>query len=118
MPQASTMGELRNLNVLAAAEQVADEIDRLLAGRRRLILRGQLRGSAGAISANIRAALVRPGLADRNRVLRIAKGEAEETIGHLRANLSAQRIDRAVFWRLRNRLLTIIKMLDSLIRSP
>ena len=112
------MGELRNLNVLAAAEQVAEEIDELLGERGRLILRAQLRGSAGAIAANIREAFVRRGIADRNRVLLIARGEAEETIGHLRANLSAKRIDGIVFWRLRNRLLTIVKMLNSLMRSP
>ena len=49
--------------------------------------------------------------------LRIARGEAEETIRHLRANLELKRIPTSVFWRLCNRLITILKMLTSLLNS-
>jgi four helix bundle protein len=50
-------------------------------------------------------------------MLAIARGEAEETISHLRLNVAAKRIAIADFWRLRNRLVTIVKMLNSLMRS-
>ncbi len=52
----------------------------------------------------------------RAQWLRVARGEADETIGHLRSNGVVKRIDKATFWRLRNRLITIIKMLNSLER--
>jgi len=45
------------------------------------------------------------------------RGEAEEAIRHLRANLELKRIRATVFWRLSNRLITIVKMLTSLLNS-
>jgi four helix bundle protein len=112
------MSDFRNLHVLAAAEAVASDILSLLDQRpRRLLMRGQLQGSAGGIPANIREAFGRATVADRNRMLAIARGEAEETISHLRLNVAAKRIAIADFWRLRNRLVAIVKMLNSLMRS-
>jgi hypothetical protein len=35
----------------------------------------------------------------------------------LRANLESKRIDQRTFWRLRNRLITIVKMLRALERA-
>jgi four helix bundle protein len=52
-------------------------------------------------------------LADRNSRLVIARGEAEETIKHLRANLNCERITPADYWPLHNRAVTIVKMLNS-----
>ena len=52
---------------------------------------------------------------DRNSALRVARGEAEETIGHLRGNYAAKRITRSVFFSLRNRLISIVKMIDGLL---
>ena len=108
----------RNLDVLSAAEQVVDEVNRLSDVRpRHLLFRAQLQASAQAVPANIREAFGRGSKADRDRILRIARGEAEETIGHLAANFSAKRIDTKAYWRLRNRLVTIVRMLNGLMRS-
>jgi hypothetical protein len=37
----------------------------------------------------------------------------EETIGHLRANFESERITQTALWGLRNRLITLVKMLTS-----
>jgi hypothetical protein len=50
---------------------------------------------------------------DRNTFYRYARGSAEETDEHLRANFADRRLPRASFWRLHNRLLLIVKMIDS-----
>lgn len=107
----------RDLAVLDAADQVADEINRLIDhSPRRLIHIAQLRDSAQSIGANISEGFGRGGPGDRSRALRIARGEAEEAIRHLRANFESERIPQATFWRLRNRLITIVKMLTSLLK--
>jgi four helix bundle protein len=112
------MSNHRDLAVLDAAERVADEINQLIddaARRRRLIHGTQLRDSAQSIGANISEGFGRGEGRERNRALRVARGEAEETIRHLRANLTSQRIAQPTFWRLSNRLITIVKMLTSLL---
>ena len=76
----------------------------------------QLRKAAQSISANISEGFGRGAGPERNHALRVARGEAEETIRHLRANFAANRIEQSVFWRFRNRLVTIIKMLTSLLK--
>ena len=106
----------RDLAVLDAADRVVDEINRLIdEAPRRLLYAAQLRDSAQSISANISEAFGRGTIGERNRSLRVARGEAEETIRHLRANLQSERISQAVFWHLRNRLVTIVKMLTALL---
>jgi len=52
---------------------------------------------------------------DRARPLEIAPGEAEETIRHLSANFGANRIDAKEYWSLRNVLVVIVRMLNSLL---
>jgi four helix bundle protein len=112
------MGNHRDLAVLDAADQVVDEVIRLIdESPRRLIFVAQLKDAAQSIGANIAEGFGRGKGGERNRALRVARGEAEETIRHLRANLESDRIDRTVFWRLRNRLITIVKMLTSLLNS-
>jgi four helix bundle protein len=113
----SRMDNHRHLAVLEAAEAVEDEINRLIDDRkRRLMHMHQLRKSAHAIGSNIREAFGRGPDGGRAQWLRVARGEADETIGHLGSNVVVKRIDKATFWRLRNRLITIIKMLNSLER--
>jgi len=74
----------RDLAVLDAADQVVDEINRLIdEAPRRLLYAAQLRDSAQSISANISEAFGRGTIGERNRSLRVARGEAEETIRHL-----------------------------------
>jgi four helix bundle protein len=108
----------RDLAVLDAADLVADEVNRLIdENPRRLIHVLQLRDSAQSIGANISEGFGRGTTGERNRALRTARGEAEETIRHLRANLELKRIRATVFWRLSNRLITIVKMLTSLLNS-
>jgi four helix bundle protein len=105
----------RDLAVLDAAEQVVADVVKLVdSKRRRLLFKAQLRDSAQSVTANIGEGFGRATRADRNRTLLIARGEAEETIRHLRTNFVAKRIDDAVYWRLHNRLVTIVKMLNSL----
>lgn len=106
----------RDLAVLDAADQVVDEINRLIdEAPRRLLYAAQLRDSAQSISANISEAFGRGTIGERNRSLRVARGEAEETIRHLRPNFESKRITDAPFWRIRNRLIAIVKMITSLL---
>ena len=109
----------RNLRVLAAAEEVVVEVVRLFdeprPRRRRLLFKAQTLGCAESVPRNIGEALGRQTIADRNRVLGIACGEAEETIRHLEANLSANRLDERSHSSLHDRLVAIITMLKSLI---
>ena len=75
----------------------------------------QMRRAVHAISANIGEAFGRGTNGDRVRVLRIARGEAEETIRHLDANLRSKRISPNVYWSIRNLLVVIVKMLNALV---
>ena len=112
------MGNHRGLSVIDAAEQVADEINQLIDdGAERLLHVTQLRKSAQSVNANISEGFGRGKGRERDRSLRIARGEAEETISHLRANFQARRIPDALYWRLRNRLITIVKMLTAILHA-
>ena len=110
----------RDLDVLDAAELVADQvtalIDRPAPRGRRLLHVAQMRDAVQSIGANIAEGFGRGSMGDRARSLRIARGEAEETIRHLGANFRASRIGGRDYWPIHNRLVTIIKMLDSLLR--
>jgi four helix bundle protein len=108
--QLSGMSPYRDLRVLAAAEEVAAEVLTLSD----VHFRAQLQESAEGVPANIREAFGRGNPADRKRVLLIARGQAEKAIGHLAANFSAGRIDEKMYWRMRHRLTTIVKMLNSI----
>ena len=106
----------RNLAVLDAADLVADEVNRLIdGGPRRLIHVAQLRKSTQSIAANISEGFGRGRGRERNYALRVARGEAEESIRHLRANAQSERISQSTYWGLRNRLITITRMLTSLL---
>jgi len=107
----------RRVAVQEAAELVLDEVNRMLDSkpRKRLLHVAQLRKSANSVSANIAEGLGRGQGDARNDKYRTARGEAKETISHLRSNFAAERIPSSVYWRLRNRCMTIIKMLDSLV---
>ena len=112
------MSNHRDLAVLDAAVQVENEINRLIDDAPRALIHvGQLRDSAHSISSNIREGLGRGKGGERNRSFRTARGETEETIGHLQANFDAERIAQKIFWQLRNKLITIAKMLTSLLNS-
>ena len=107
----------RRVAVQDAADLVADEVNRLIDSKpsERLLHVSQLRRSANSVSANIAEGLGRGEGPARNDKYRTARGEAKETIAHLRSNFAAERIQSTVYWRLRNRSMTIIKMLDSLL---
>ena len=108
----------RNLAVLDAADVVADEINRLIdSSPRRLIHGHQLRKASQSIGANISEGFGRGPGPERDQKLRVSRGEAEATIRHLRANHATNRISRTDYWRLRNRLVAIIRMLSSLLRE-
>jgi four helix bundle protein len=108
----------RDLNVLDAAEQLDDAINRLIDGTSRsLIHAGQMRNSAHSICSNIAEGFGRRPGRDRIHPLERARGEAEETIRHLGANYRSNRIGAGEYWPLRNRVLVIVKMLKSLING-
>ena len=108
----------RNLDVLDAAHRAEDMVLALIERRsgRRLLHVTQMRGSVHAIAANISEAFGRGSDRDRARVLRIARAEAEETIQHLHANYRTGRLRPNDYWPIRNLLITIVKMLNLLIR--
>ena len=107
----------RDLNVLDAAERAADQINQLIdrPSGRRLINPNQLRRSVHSISANIAEGFGRGTGKDRSRMLRIARGETEETIQDLNANFRATRISAKEYWASRNLLAVIVKMLNALV---
>jgi four helix bundle protein len=108
----------RDLDVLDASERAADLVNKLIdrpSGRRLLYVR-QMRDSVQAIGANIAEGFGRGTPLDRTRMLRIARAEAEETIRHLSTNFRAKRIASRDFWPLRDLLVVIVKMLNSLMR--
>ena len=113
------MGKRPRVAVQEAADLVADEINRLIDARprRRLLHVAQLRRSANSVCANIAEGLGRGEGAARNDKYRTARGEAKETISHLRSNFTAERLESVVYWRLRNRSMSVVKMLDSLLRD-
>ena len=107
----------RDLDVLDAAERVADRINQLIAqSPRRLLHTHQMRDSVQSIAANISEGFGRGKGRDRARPLAIARGEAEETIRHLSANFRTDRIVARDYWPLHNMLVVIVKMLNSLLR--
>jgi four helix bundle protein len=107
---------MAQFRVLEVARAVADETNKLLGNRQlRLIHRGQLRDSAQSIPANIREGMGRkPGL-HRNQAYRDARGSAEETDEHLRANFADRRLPPAEFWRIHDRIALVVKMLTTII---
>ncbi|HUQ80757.1 MAG TPA: four helix bundle protein [Gemmatimonadaceae bacterium] len=106
----------RDLDVLDAAEQAVDGINRLIdRDGRRLLHAAQMRDSVQSIAANISEAFGKSGPRDRARSLEIARAETEETLSHLGANFRSNRVAAADYWPLRNRLVVIAKMLSALI---
>ena len=105
----------RDLAVLDAAERAAEQVNQLIDRfPRRLLHVSQLRNSVQSVGANISEGFGRGGGRDRARPLEIARGEAEETIWHLSANFRSNRIAPEDYWPLRNLLVVIVKMLNSL----
>ena len=93
------MGERRRVAVQEAADLVADEVNRVIDSRprKRLLHVAQLRKSANSVSANIAEGLGRGEGAARNDKYRTARGEAKETISHLRSNFASERIQSSVY---------------------
>jgi four helix bundle protein len=105
----------RDLALADAAEQLSADVVRLSDRTRRLLHRTQLLKSAQAVNANVGEAFGRVSVADRNYRLSVARAESEETIRHLRSNVNAERISERAYWPLHNRLVTIVKMINSLL---
>ena len=108
----------RDLDVLDAAERAVVVLNELIERYpRRLLYVRQMRESAQSVAANIGEGFGRrSGGPDLARSLEIARGEAEETIRHLSANLRTDRITAKEYWPLHNLLRVIVKMLTSLMR--
>ena len=107
----------RDLDMLDAADRATDRVAALLDGPfgRRILHATQMRDAAQSIGANISEAFGRGTERDRARVLRIARGEAEETIRHLSANFRSRRINSKDYWPIHNLLVVLVKMLNSFI---
>jgi four helix bundle protein len=102
--------------VLEAARAVADEVNRLLGNRDlRLLHRAQLRSSAQSVPANIREGMGRKLGPHRNQAYRHARGSAEETDEHLRANFADGRIPAVDYWRIHNRIALVVKILTGIL---
>jgi four helix bundle protein len=102
--------------VLEAARVVTDEINTLLGNRKlRLIHRGQLRDAAQSVPANIREGMGRKPGPHRTQAYRDARGSAEETDEHLRANLADGRLPFAEFRRIHNRIALVVKILSRIV---
>ena len=107
------MAQFRALEV---ARAIADEVNVLLGRRKpRLIHRVQLQKSSQSIPANIREGMGRKPGAERNQAYRYARGSAEETDEHLRANVVDGRVAPEAFRRLHNRCALVVKMLTEII---
>jgi four helix bundle protein len=112
----ASFSRMAPFRVLEAARAVEDEITRLLDNRTaRLIHRAQLRDSAESVPANIREGMGRKPGPHRNQSYRDARGSAEETDEHLRANFAVGRIPIAAFRRMHNRLAWVVKILTDII---
>ena len=97
---------------LEIARAIADEVNQLLRKRKPgLIHRAQLRDSSQSPPANIREGMGRKRGPDRNQAYRIARGSAEETDEHLRANFADGRIPKPVYQRLHNRIALLVNIL-------
>jgi four helix bundle protein len=109
----------RDLDVLEAANLATDLINEMLdrPRERRLLYVSQMRESVQSIGANIAEGFGRGYVPDRARSLRIAKGEADETIRHVSANFRTRRIAPKEYWRIHNLLVVIAKMLTSFLRQ-
>lgn len=104
--------------VLEASRAVADEVNQLIDRRgRRLLHRTQLREAAQSIPANIREGMGRKPGPERNQAYRVARGSAEETDEHLRANFVNARISPVVYRGLHNRIALVVKMLTRIIEA-
>ena len=111
-----TLDNMAPFRVLEAARAVADEINALLGNRElRLLHRGQLRDSAQSVPANIREGMGRKPGPHRSQAYRHARGSAEETDEHLRANFADGRLAPAAYWRLHNRIALVVKVLSKLV---
>ncbi|HEX6314284.1 MAG TPA: four helix bundle protein [Gemmatimonadaceae bacterium] len=104
----------RDLNMLDAADRASDRVTAIVDRSSRPMLHSrQLIESAQAISANISEGFGRGSERDRARMLRIARGEAEETIRHLNKNFRSKRISAKDYWPIHNLLVVIVKMLNA-----
>ena len=74
-----------------------------------------MRASAQSICANIGEGFGRGRGPQRLHSLRVARGEAEETIRHLLSDYRADRIQAREYWPIHNLLVVVVKMLNSLI---
>ncbi len=107
----------RDLRLFEATERIVDQVNALLDGPLggRMLYVVQLRDAVESINANVSEGFGRGEGRDRMYRLRIARGEAEETIKHLGANYRSKRIPQKRYWPTHNLLVVIVKMIDSLL---
>jgi len=106
------------LRVLQLGRAIVDEILHLIDNARPPFPNAsQLRRSAEGITLNIREGLGRRWGPDRVRFFEYSSSSAEETDESLRNNFRSGRIKASVYWRLRNRIILLTKMLGRMMRS-
>ena len=100
--------------LIELARLVEDETNRLLDRRPHHYLHElQLRKTVGSICFNIREAYGRKSGPDRRYRLIIARGSAEEADEQWMSNFRSRRLAPQPYWRLHNRLMTIVKLIDA-----
>ena len=77
----------------------------------------QLRRAAGSIFANLIEGYGRGQGADRVRLYRIAKASCEEVLGWLRQARDAGVLEERAYFRLYNRGIVIVRMINQLMRA-
>jgi len=77
----------------------------------------QLRRAAGSVFANLIEGYGRGQGADRVRLYRIAKASCEEVLGWLRQARDAGVLEERAYFRLYNRAIVIVRMINQLMRA-
>ncbi len=103
------------LRVIDAAEDFAVDVNQCFSRRSRRRTYGQqIRRSAGSVSSNLIEGYDRGPGPDRRYRYNTARCECEETLGWLRKSRRIGELNRSDFFRLSNRGVTIIRMIDGL----
>jgi four helix bundle protein len=105
------------LRVIDAAEEFVSIVNNELAAAKNWPYTDQLRRAAGSVFANLVEGYGRGQGADRVWLYRIAKASCEEVLGWLRQARDAGVLDDRAYFRLYNRGIVIVRMINQLMRA-
>jgi len=104
------------LRVIDAAEEFVSLVTADFAKVRNWPFTDQLPRAAGSVFANLVEGYGRGSGADRVRLYRIAKGSCEEALAWLRQARDAGALEERAYFRLYNRGIVIVRMINQLMR--